>query len=254
MKGLAAQRNWFDRGGADYAQYRPQYPPALAAYLADVSPGRALAVDVGCGSGQLTAALVPHFAQVLGLDPSASQLAHAQCVGKVHYACARAEHLPVAAGSAHLIVAAQAAHWFDLPTFYAQVRQIAAPGAVLALVSYGVLQLPLGLAACFRDFYEDKLQPHWPPQRRWVDEGYRTLAFPFVELQPPQLQIRHWWCASEFVGYISTWSAVRRLHEADQGAVFARFAQDLSRLWGDPQKRRLVRWPINLRVGVVAPS
>lgn len=55
-------RNWFDQGGRAYARFRPEYPPALAAFLASVAPDKRLAVDVGCGNGQLTAQLAPTLA------------------------------------------------------------------------------------------------------------------------------------------------------------------------------------------------
>lgn len=252
MAGQPQARNWFDRGGANYAQFRPQYPPQLLTYLSGLCARRQLAVDLGCGSGQLTAGLARHFDAVLGLDPSASQLAHARARSGVHYACARAEQLPLVAGCADLLVAAQAAHWFDLPRFYDEVRRVAAPAAVLALVSYGVLQLPVELSACFRHFYVDLIRPYWPAQRQLVDDGYRALPFPFAELQPPELQIRHWWRAADFVGYVSTWSAVRRLSEVGQVGVFSRFAQEITQLWGDAEKLRPVTWPIHMRVGTVS--
>lgn len=252
MAGWPQARNWFDRGGADYARFRPQYPPQLLSYLAGLPIKRQIAVDLGCGSGQLTVGLARHFDTVLGFDPSASQLVHAQAQDDVHYACAQAEQLPLAAGCANLLVAAQAAHWFDLPRFYGEVRRVAASGAGLALVSYGVPQLPVELSACFRHFYMDQIRSYWPMQRQLIDDGYRALPFPFAERQAPALQIRHWWRASDFVGYVSTWSAVRRLSETGQVAMFSRFAQEITRLWGDAEKLRPVVWPINMRAGIVS--
>ena len=70
-------RNWFAQGGSAYAKFRPSYPAELATFLALVAPDKNLAVDVGCGTGQLTAQLASHFSQVVGLDPSADQLANA---------------------------------------------------------------------------------------------------------------------------------------------------------------------------------
>src|SRR5690349_23668746 len=85
--------NWFQAGGQNYARFRPEYPPALAAFLAQAAPDTRLAVDVGCGSGQLTAQLGAHFDAVLGLDPSVDQIAHAPVSERVRYAQAAAEHL-----------------------------------------------------------------------------------------------------------------------------------------------------------------
>ncbi len=246
-------RNWFDQGGQAYAQFRPEYPPELSAWLASIAPDTALAVDVGCGNGQLTEPLAAHFTQVLGFDPSASQIAQSSARSNVAYQCAPAECLPVAEGCASLITAAQAAHWFDLPAFYAEARRIAAPGAVLALICYGVLNLDAGLDERFQRFYWQEIGPFWPAGRALVDKGYATLAFPFEPLPVPPLQIRLEWDLPAFLGYVSTWSAVRQAREAGQEAVLQRFAEDLSAHWGNPGDRRTVVWPIKMRVGTIGP-
>lgn len=146
---MGASRNWFEQGGEAYARFRPEYPPELAQFLASISKDKALALDVGCGNGQLTRQLAQHFDQVLGLDPSCDQIAHAAAHPLVQYACAPAEQLPLADHSASLITAAQAAHWFDLPRFYAQVLRVGSRNALLALISYGVLRLDDELDARF---------------------------------------------------------------------------------------------------------
>ena len=245
--------NWFDQGGQAYAQFRPEYPDTLPAWLASVAPDTTLAVDVGCGNGQLTAPLAAYFTQVLGFDPSASQIGQAHARHNVTYQCAPAEHLPVADGCASLITVAQAAHWFDLPAFYAQARRIAAPGAVLALICYGVLNLDAELDERFQRFYWEEIGPFWPAERALVDKGYATLAFPFEPLPTPDLQIRLAWDLPAFLGYVSTWSAVRQAREAGQDAVLQRFAEDLSACWGDPTDKRTVIWPIRMRVARLNP-
>ncbi|WP_438282991.1 class I SAM-dependent methyltransferase [Pseudomonas alabamensis] len=246
-----SSRNWFDQGGQAYASFRPEYPAALAAYLASTVPERRLAVDVGCGNGQLTTLLADHFDTVWGFDPSQDQIAHAQAGGNLHYACAPAEALPASAQGAQLITVAQAAHWFDLPAFYAQVRTRAAPGAVLALISYGVPRLEDDLQGRFMDFYHHEIGPFWPPERQLVDSGYATLDFPFAEFKAPAMSIELSWNLEAFLGYVSTWSAVRHAREAGEQALLERFAADLATCWGQAQVERSIRWPINLRIGQV---
>ncbi|WP_259755454.1 class I SAM-dependent methyltransferase [Pseudomonas sp. GCEP-101] len=244
-------RNWFDQGGEAYARFRPEYPAELAAYLASRAPDRALAVDVGCGSGQLTRQLGEHFDAVVGVDPSAEQIAHSAPQAKVSYLRAPAEDLPLRSHSASLVTAAQAAHWFDLPRFYAQVRRIAGPNAVLALISYGVLRLEGALGERFEPFYWKEIGPYWPAERGLVDSGYATLDFPFAEFPGPDIAIRLEWNLDEFLGYVSTWSAVRSAREAGREDLLQRFAADIAERWGDPVVRHPVSWPINMRIGRV---
>jgi SAM-dependent methyltransferase len=244
-------RNWFDQGGRAYARFRPEYPQALAAFLATAAPDDRLAVDVGCGNGQLTQLLAPYFDRVVGLDPSADQIANAVPNARIHYECAPAERLPVPDASASLVTAAQAAHWFDLPAFYREVRRIAVPGAIVALVSYGVLNLEPALDRRFQAFYRDEIGPYWPPERKLVDTGYATIDFPFEELAPPSLDIRVEWHLSEFIGYVLTWSATRSAREAGRDALLMAFFDDIAALWGDPNAKRPVSWPINMRIGRV---
>ncbi|HWU02655.1 MAG TPA: class I SAM-dependent methyltransferase [Novosphingobium sp.] len=244
--------NWFDAGGSAYALYRPDYPPELAQYLASLAPARRLAVDVGCGSGQFTCLLADAFDAVIGLDPSADQIAHAKPHERVRYAAAPAESLALPDHCADLVTAAQAAHWFDLPRFYAEVRRVAAPGALLALVSYGVPCLDDAVNERFDRFYTQEIGPYWPPERRMVDEGYANIAFPFSPLPAPAIDIMRQWSAADFLGYVSTWSAVRRAREDGHEALLTSFSHDLLGAWGNPADRRTIRWPVAMRLGLVA--
>lgn len=244
-------RNWFDQGGQAYARFRPEYPDSLVAFLASHARDRRLAVDVGCGNGQLTQLLASYFNQVLGLDPSADQIANTIAHERIHYQRAPAEQLPVRDASADLITAAQAAHWFDLPEFYREARRIGSPGALLALISYGVLELEPALNERFQKFYWEEIGPYWPPQRKLVDTKYATIEFPFDELTAPDLAIRAEWKLAEFLGYLQTWSAIQNAKEAGKEGLLVDFASDIVRAWGDPEHSRLVRWPINMRIGKI---
>lgn len=246
---MSTSKNWFDQGGQNYARFRPEYPAELASFLASTVQEHHQALDVGCGNGQLTQLLAAHFDTVLGVDPSADQIANITEHERIRYQCAPAEKLPVADNSVNLITAAQAAHWFHLPSFYQEARRIAKPNSVLALISYGVLNLEPDLDQRFQHFYWDEIGPYWPAERKLVDEGYASLDFPFEEISAPALAIRVQWDLAQFLGYLFTWSAVRHAKEAGSEDLILQFATDIAIAWGDENRQRSIVWPINMRIG-----
>jgi len=239
----------FSGVSAGYAAFRPRYPATLAAWLAARSPSRDLAWDAGCGSGQLSTLLARYFARVRATDASAEQVAAAAPDPRIDYAVAPAERSGLADAAADLVTAAQAAHWFDLPAFFAEVERAAKPGALVALVSYGVFRIDTHLDPLLLGFHRGTLGDFWPPERRLVEDGYRDIAFPFREIAPPDLAIEVDWTLAGFLGYLGTWSAVKRLREAGGEAQLERFAAAVAERWGDPATTRRARFPLALRVG-----
>jgi SAM-dependent methyltransferase len=239
----------FSGVAAAYAASRPDYPPDLAAHLAATSPGRGLAWEAGCGSGQFTRVLAAHFAAVRATDLSTEQIAAAPALPGVSWAAAPADRSGLPAGSADLVTAAQAAHWFDLPAFYAEARRVARPGAVIALISYGVMEAEGAAGEALRRFHDMTLAPHWPPERRHVVSAYRDLPFPFASLPAPDFAILRDWSLADLSAYLDTWSAMRSLERAGDRVTRAAFDAELAALWGDPARRRRISWPIALRLG-----
>jgi SAM-dependent methyltransferase len=246
---MSTFKDHFSTRSADYAAYRPTYPAALVDYLARISPETGVALDVGCGSGQLSALLASRFDEVIATDASAKQIEAAERHRRVDYRVAPAEASGLGAGSVDLITAAQAAHWFDLPAFYAEARRVARPGAVLALITYGVLQTDAEIGPTVQHFYKDVVGPFWPPERRHVENSYRDFDFPFDVLTPPPLAIEVSWRLADMLGYADTWSAVREAEKALGRAPIERFRQDLAAAWGNAEMRRTIRFPLSLRVG-----
>lgn len=243
--------NWFESGGENYARYRPEYPEVLLEYLASITPAHHHALDVGCGTGQLTRLLACAFDKVTGIDPSQTQIDNAESHVRIDYRVGPAEQLPADLHGINLVTVAQAAHWFDLPAFYREVKRVAAPGATLALISYGVLNPDEVIRARFLQFYYDEIGPFWPPERQLVDNGYRGIAFPFTEQSAPAMAIRLHWDLEALMGYLSTWSAVKRARDAGKEYLLVRFYDDVRQLWGNPLQVRTFSWPINLRAGTV---
>ncbi|SCY02031.1 class I SAM-dependent methyltransferase [Microvirga guangxiensis] len=242
-------KDHFSEKSGDYAAHRPTYPRALIEYLADMCRRTDVALDVGCGTGQLSVLLAERFRHVIATDASAQQIEKAQAHDRVEYRVAPAETSGLADASVDLITAAQAAHWFDLDAFYAEVRRVGKPGAVLALITYGVIQADQDVQPLIESFYKNVVGPYWPPERRHVEEGYRSFDFPLEEWPAPPLAIEVQWQASDLIGYVDTWSAVRGLEKAEGRQPIEQFGRNLRSLWGDPQQRRNIRFPLSLRIG-----
>src|SRR5579864_4799887 len=89
-------KDHFSGHAADYAAYRPGYPPALFELLASLPRRRALALDCATGSGQAAVGLAERFDHVVAIDASSEQLARAPRHPRIEYRVARAEETGVA--------------------------------------------------------------------------------------------------------------------------------------------------------------
>ncbi len=246
-----AFKDHFSQTAAGYAAHRPTYPRELAAWLATCCATPGVAWDAGCGSGQLSTLLGEHFERVIASDASEKQIGTATRHPHVEYRRAKAESSGLDDNSIDLCASAQAAHWFDLPAYFQEVRRVARPGAALALVSYGIMVVDSAIDAVIMSFYHEALGQYWPPERRIVEAGYRTIEFPFDELEPPRLEMRARWTLADMIGYIETWSAVWAMAKAvGRGAIEAHHYR-LAAAWGDPSAIRVVRWPLSIRAAIV---
>lgn len=244
--------DYFSAQSAEYARYRPHYPPALFEYLASIAPARDLAWDCATGNGQAAIPLAAHFKRVIATDISASQLSRATRHARVQYAVASASASGLPDRSADLVSVAQALHWFDLDAFYLEVNRVLRPAGVLAVSSYDSARIDdPALNGIYSAFEWDKLGSFWPPRRRLVGEALRTLDFPFEELTPPSVTLEARWTLDELLGYVRSWSATARyVGEIGEDPTPELRAQ-LEPGWGPPESRRLIIWPFILRIGRV---
>jgi ubiquinone/menaquinone biosynthesis C-methylase UbiE len=243
-------KDHFSRLAAQYAEFRPRYPGALFDFLAKASPSRRRAWDCACGSGQATLDLAERFESVLGTDASAQQIAAARAHPRVTYAVARAEESGLESDSVDLVTVAQSLHWFDLPQFYAEALRVLRASGVLAVWTYGVPRLnDANIDRLLQTYYWDTVGEYWPPERRHVEDGYRSLEFPFPEFKSPSLSMLENWTQAQFFGYLRSWSATARYVDARGEDPVATLETQLVPGWGDAQRTRTVSWPMSLRVG-----
>ncbi len=244
-------KDHFSTQASCYAKARPTYPPALFAELARLAPGRALAWDAGSGTGQAAVALGEHFERVVATEPSAAQLAEAVPHQRVHYHQAAEKAPMLADASVDLLTVAQAAHWFDRPAYYAEVRRVARPGAIVALWTYTHGAITPELDVAVYRFYDDVVGPYWPPEASHCINGYRDFDFPYAELPFPTVTMELEWDLDGLVDYLATWSAVVRYRKEKGCDPMPELRAGLLLLWGEPTLRRRVVWPLAGRIGRV---
>lgn len=249
MSRAGSFQDHFSGHAAAYRAARPTYPAALFQQLAAISPGHALAWDAGCGNGQASLGLAAHFAAVFASDPSVQQLGGAPAHPRITYAAEPAEQCSLADGSVDLVVVAQALHWFDLDAFYAQVRRVAKPGAVIAAWTYVQSEISPAIDALVRAFYHGPINRYWPQDRQKVEAGYEGLPFPFEPVDPGPVFIEMAWTARQMSDYVATWSAVQRYQAATGDDPLPAFAEALAAAWGSEERIRPVRWPLKMLCG-----
>lgn len=233
-----------------YQQARPTYPQSLVNSLIKQLNGFACAWDCGAGSGQLTQLIAPYFQQVVATDLSQNQLDQAPALPNVQYLQQAAEQPVFADQSFDLITVAQAIHWFDFEKFYAEVKRTLKADGLVAVIGYGLIQLDdTDLNQRIDQLYHYTLKGFWDTERRYIDELYQTIPFPFEEIAMPQFQIDLSWTGVQLWDYLNTWSAVKHYQDQQHVSPLASL-QDILQI----QQPIGIRFPILLRVGRLAAS
>ena len=116
-----------------YDRARPTYPREAAAWL--VGQDAATVLELGAGTGKLTAQLVDLGHDVVATDPDPAMLDRlSRNLPEVRTIEAHAEELPVGDRAFDAVVAAQAFHWFDLDRALPEIARVLKPGGRIGLV------------------------------------------------------------------------------------------------------------------------
>jgi ubiquinone/menaquinone biosynthesis C-methylase UbiE len=119
-----------------YDRGRPGWPAEAIEWLLGAEPLEVL--DLGAGTGKLTAALLAAGHRVTALEPSAGMReVLAERLGGapgVTVLDGRAEEIPLADGSVDAVLAGSAFHWFDREPTLAEVARVLRPPGVFGLL------------------------------------------------------------------------------------------------------------------------
>lgn len=232
-----------------YQQARPSYPHTVIAEILKHVPHKQFAWDCGAGSGQFTQLLSPYFEQIVATDLSPQQLKQAHYLENVSYQIQHAEKTSFNNQIFDLVTVAQAIHWFDFDAFYTEVERTLKPDGVLAVIGYGLIQVEDALVnQLLQSLYYETLNGYWDTERKYIDEGYATIPFPFDELDVPQLNMQYHWNVDQFLNYLSTWSALKKYKKDKQEDPLKIFTE-LFQHNGFEHRLLNVEFPIFLRIG-----
>lgn len=237
----------FSAQATKYAQNRPQYPQALIDYIASFTQERGKALDLATGNGQVAHKLASKFETVFATDISQKQLDQAEKASNIIYKLERAEQTSFEDNTFDLITVAQAVHWFDFTVFYKEVYRILKPEGVFAILGYGLFSTNERADAIISHFYRDIIGPYWDAERRYVEENYQTIPFPFKEIETIPWTNDFEWTAGQLLGYLESWSATQHYKNKTGINPVDLVRGELSLVWEASDKK--VHFPLLLRVG-----
>jgi SAM-dependent methyltransferase len=122
----------FGAAAAAYAEHRPDYAPAAVRWALELAPGPRV-LDLGAGTGKLTATLVALGAEVIAVEPDPAMLTELRrALPAVRALPGSAEAVPLPGASVDAVLAGNALHWFDMNVAGPEIARVLAPGGILA--------------------------------------------------------------------------------------------------------------------------
>ena len=122
----------FGAAAAAYAEHRPDYARDAVRWALAPAPGPRV-LDLGAGTGKLTAGLTAAGTRVTAVEPDPAMLAELRrALPDVPALPGSAEAIPLPDSSVDAVLAGNALHWFDMAVAGPEITRVLAPGGVLA--------------------------------------------------------------------------------------------------------------------------
>jgi SAM-dependent methyltransferase len=225
----------FRRQAPSYARFRRDYSASLYESIAARTgpPDGRRALDLGCGTGFVSARLRGVGWDVVGADFSAPMLSEARQLlgGDTALIRARAEALPLAAGSVALVTCGTAFHWFAPRPALDEITRALVPGGWVALF----WRYPARDAATPRLVREvlERFGPRLPDVHIVVHAPEPFLGS-ILEPAPPRIiptVLRY--TAADYHGYAASTELLRRFAGEHHAAFLSELREELERRFPD---------------------
>jgi len=241
----------FSKQSDIYVKYRPLYPKELYSYLSSLTPQHGIAWDCGTGNEQAAIGLTEFYDQITATDPSEQQIGNALKNKKIKYSVEKAENSSLQTNSIDVITIANALHWFDFKTFYQEVKRVLKANGIIAAWAYGNPEISPEIDLIVNHFHDFILKGYWLAENRLVENEYKTIPFPFEEINSPTFYYKKHMTLNELIGLLNTWSATQRFIDTNGFNPTKQLNHELTRIWNDDSKK-MFSWKLILKVGKLA--
>nr|CAH0111991.1 unnamed protein product [Daphnia galeata] len=253
-------KEWSSRGyessviASRYIDYRPKPPTRLSDRIVEFLKEKyngdlTLCVDAGCGSGQCSLLFSSHFKKVLATDISVSQIEVAKShnhSSNIEFVASPAEQCPIEDGSAQIVNASVAAHWFDLPAFFNEADRILCPNGIVAISAYAPLlefvhpTASEELGEAMKLFYRVRLGDYWASGVRIVENEYKSITIPYEDFVREEFYVEDCQTLSYLMNFFSSWCIYNNYCEVNGEAagkeILQEFANNCLKALGSTQE------------------
>ena len=238
----------FSHQSADYANFRPQYPKEIFDEIKTRLKSSTCAWDCATGNGQVAKELSKFFEDVKATDISENQLNQAPKLANINYSVQTAEKVDFPDNSFDLITVAQAIHWFNFDKFYTEVKRTLKNDGIFVVLGYSLFRSNPETNKIMDNFYYNIIGPYWDEERKYLDDGYKSIPFPFQEIETSEVFFKEEWQLERLIGYLKTWSAVKHFIDKNGYDPVDELYDDLKESFGD---KNIIEFPILFRMGRV---
>jgi trans-aconitate methyltransferase len=229
----------FGHAVSAYVAYRPEFPAELFERILDAVPAerRRCAMDLGAGTGNSTRPLLPHFAEVIAVEPDPLLAEEFRASGlRAELRVATAENVVQDPASVDLITIAAALYWMDVSCVMANILRWLRPGGVLAVWAGGIPHMPDSVDSITAQEFTDRWHRFRDPRLDLAESSQhvRRAATGFTILDDRTVPHIVWLTAQEFVGF---WRST------SYGSAYARELAVPEAYWRDLEARYRYCWP-----------
>jgi ubiquinone/menaquinone biosynthesis C-methylase UbiE len=232
-----------------YAKYRPTYSQALYDFILSHVVTKEAAWDCGTGNGQAAKELAKVFRKVFATDISQKQIDNAVHSHNIFYSVQPAEQTDFPDNSFDLVTVAQALHWFRFDDFYKEVKRVTKRGGLFAGWSYSLLRISDEINELIEYHHYNTLRNYWDDERKYVDEEYRSIPFPFEKIAVPIFTMEYNWTLDDLNGYLKTWSALQKFITKNNFDPVDQLIRSIKPHWKREQMK--IVFPVHLLLGRV---